>query len=434
MPAPDPPSILSPRSSPDPPSTRNAPDDAATTSRRALLATVGAGVIAGIAGCSTLQGGDDPDPYHHGDWRTFGAGPRNRNRVDGGAPEPTGFDRLASGEWVHVPPVVQDGTVYFAAGREVRALSPAAAVPDREAWSQSLNAEVSGAPALDPERGRLYVPTRTVRTTDAPDPAPASLTALSMRDGSIVGSVRVGDRATYGVTVADGDCYVRGATACVRLDPDGGERWRRPLDPLIYDEYNLGDSTATQIVPAVAGDAVLVPDRDALVCIDRERGTERWRVPVDTPYAAAVVESNGVIQTGWQETVAVDLAGEVRWRRDLHSRAPAAAADGDVYVAARDLHELDPGSGETTWQAHLPSEGTAAPVATDDDVLVASGDLRAYRRDLDGLLKPDRVRWRYDGVHATTYSSPVIAAGRVLVASPSGLVAIRAVDAPNGSE
>ncbi|SDX74604.1 outer membrane protein assembly factor BamB family protein [Halopenitus persicus] len=416
----------------------SAPDDPPSgdvpASRRAFLAAVGTGAAAGLAGCSALQPDDEPAPYHHGDWRTFGAGPRNHNRVDGGTPEPVGFDRLAPGDWTHVPPVVQDGTVYFAAGREVRALSPAAAVPDREAWSQSLNAEVSGAPALDPDRDRLYVPTRTVRTTDAPDPAPASLTALSMRDGALAGSVRVGDRATYGVTVADGDCYVRSATACVRLDPDGGERWRRPLDPLIYDEYNLGDSTATQIAPAVAGDAVFVPDRDALVCIDRERGTERWRVPVDTPYAAAVVDPGGVIQTGWRETVAVDLAGEVRWRRDLHSRAPVAVGDGDVYVAAHDLHELDPASGETTWQAHLPSEGTAAPVVTDDDVLVASGDLRAYRRDRDGLLTPDRVRWRYDGVHATTYASPVIAAGRVLVASPTGLVAVRAVDAPNGSE
>ncbi|MFB6184201.1 MAG: PQQ-binding-like beta-propeller repeat protein [Haloarculaceae archaeon] len=79
--------------------------------------------------------------------------------------------------------------------------------------------------------------------------------------------------------MVDGDVYARSATACVGLAPDGTERWRRPLDPLVYDEFNLGDSTATQVVPAVTDDGVYVPDRDALVGLDRETERERWRVP-----------------------------------------------------------------------------------------------------------------------------------------------------------
>jgi outer membrane protein assembly factor BamB len=209
------------------------------------------------------------------------------------------------------------------------------------------------------------------------------------------------------------------------LAPDGTERWRQSLDPLVYDEYRLGDSTATQIAPAVTGDGVHVPDRDALVRLDRDSGDERWRVPVDTPYAASVVDDGGVVQTGWQETVAVDSSGEVRWRRDLHSRAAAATADGDVYVVGSDLHELDPETGETNWQAHLPSEGTAAPVVADDTVLVPTGDVRAFRRDAGGLLGPARERWRFSSVHASDYSSPVVAAGRVFVVGPAGLLALR---------
>jgi hypothetical protein len=93
-------------------------------------------------------------------------------------------------------------------------------------------------------------------------------------------------------------------------------------------------------------------------------------------------------------------------------------------LAAGDLHELDAATGETTWQAHLPSEGTAAPVVTGESVVVA-GDVRAYRRATGVVLASDRVRWRTSSVHATAFSSPVIAAGRVLVAGPVGLLALR---------
>jgi len=131
-----------------------------------------------------------------------------------------------------------------------------------------------------------------------------------------------------------------------------------------------------------------------LVRIDRETGKENWRVSVDTPYAATVVDDSGVIQTGWQEIVAVDHSGDVRWRRDLQSRASAGVAGSDIYVAADDLHELDASTGQTNWQAHLPDSATAAPVVTDTDVLVAAGDVRAFRRTVGDLFSTDRLRWR----------------------------------------
>ncbi len=264
------------------------------------------------------------------------------------------------------------------------------------------------------------------RKTDGPDPAPAFVTVLSLADGEVFGTVRVGDRRTYGVTIAENDMYARSATACVRLAPDGTERWRQSLNPLIYDEYNLGDSTATQVAPAVTADGVYVADRNALVKLDADSGEEQWRVAVDTAYAPSVVDEGGVVQTGHQETVAVDHAGEVRWRRNLHSRAGAAtAANGNLYIAAGDLHELDPETGETTWQAHLPSEGTAAPVVTTEGVLVVTGDVRLFRREAGGFLGPDREQWRLSSVHAIEYASPVIAAGRTFVVGPAGLVALR---------
>jgi outer membrane protein assembly factor BamB len=399
-------------------------------------------VASTLAGCSALGGRAEPPAFHDGDWLSYGNGPTNANRVAGGAPEPDDHGILIPADWSYAPPVVHDGVVYFGTGREVIAVTP----DGEERWSRRLDsevpdldgevsnfdsgsgltAEVTGTPALDPDRERLYVPTRTVRQSSGPEPAPATVTALSLDGGEVVATHRVGDDRTYGVTLADGDVYARSATACVRLAPDGTERWHRSLEPLVYDEYNLGDSTATQVAPAVAEDGVYVPARDALVTLGPETGEERWRVSVDTPYAAPVVDEEGVVQTGWQGTVAVDRAGEVRWRRDLHSRAAAAVDDGDVYVAGNDLHELDAETGETNWRAHLPSEGTAAPVVTDESVVAATGGVRAFRRDVGGFPTPDRVRWRSSSIHATAFSSPVIAAGRVFVVGPAGLLSLRA--------
>lgn len=369
-----------------------------------------------------MSGNSEPAPFHDGDWQSYGNSSKNTNRVPGGAPEADGYDILTPGGWLYAPPVVHDGVVYFATDRRVVAVTPDGDVQ----WEQRLDSEVSGAPALDQNRSSLLIPTRVAQRSDTQDPAAASVTVLSLGDGEVVDTVRVGDRRTYSVTVADGDMFVRSATACVRLAPDGTERWRQSLDPLSYDEYNLGDFTATQVAPAVVPNGVYVPDRNALVKFDPESGEQRWRVSVDTPYAASVVDDDGVVQTGYQEIVAVDHSGKVRWRRDLHSRAGAAvAANGDVYVAAGDLHELDPATGETIWQAHLPSEGTAAPVVTGKDVLVACGDVRVFRRETGGVLGPDRDHWRISSVHAAEYASPVIAAGRTFVVGPAGLVALK---------
>ncbi|WP_435335852.1 PQQ-binding-like beta-propeller repeat protein [Haloarchaeobius sp. TZWWS8] len=405
-----------------PPTSQSPPS---RSSRRAFLAAAGTTLTTGLAGCNALSSGDAAGAFSDAGWHQFGNDATNTNHVAGGAPEPTTRETLATGGWPEIPPVVNDGVVYFARDHGVVAVE----TDGDEKWSRSLDdeqrIEVSGAPALDPDRGRLYVPTRLVPRSNGPDPAPASVTVLSLEDGAALDEFRVGDERTYGVSIVDGDVYARSATSCVRLGPDGTERWRHTLDPLVYDEYNLGDDTATQVVPAVTDDAVYVPDRDALVKLDRESGEERWRVDVDTVFASSVVDEAGVIQTGWRETVAVDHSGEVRWRRDLGCRSVAAVSDGDVYVVPGDLHELDEETGETNWQTHVSSEGTAAPVVTDDDVIVVSGNVHAFRRDVGGLLAPDRERWTRSSAHASAYVSPVVAAGHIFVVGNFGLQALR---------
>lgn len=403
-------------------------------SRRSVLAAATAGTTTALAGCAAFDD-DDPPAFDDGDWHSYGSGPDNRNRVAGGAPEPGDHEVFASANWPFAPPVVHDDVAYFASDRTVVAVG----LDGIEAWAAPVAAGsderrvISGAPAVDPDRGRLYVPTRVIPGIDGPDPAPAYVTAFALDAGEPAWTTRVGDGRAYGVTVHGDGVYVRSATACVRLGPDGSERWRTVMEPLEYEaEYNLSDTFATQVTPAVGNTGVYVPDRNALVKLEPGTGNERWRVDANAPYAAPVIDDGGVVQTGWQGVVATDSTGDVRWRRDLQSLAAAAVDDTDVYVFGTDLYALAGTTGETNWQTRLGRGGgaTAAPIVTDDSVVVDSGYPIAYRRDAGGLLGPDRERWSYTEPHTSTYASPVIASGRLFAVGPVGLHALEPADEP----
>lgn len=415
------PGVAGPPPSDPPPTSSQAGDPRSGSTRRELLLLSGTAITATVAGC-TVPGSDDSDgSYDGGNWHSFGNGPTNSNRVAGGAPEPTDHESLLSTDWSYPPPVVHDGSVYLATERWVGTVSKSG----DEQWSQHLDAVGSGAPAIDPDKGQLYVPTRDVQNADSPDSVPASVTVLSTTDGTVRSEHHIGDSRTYGVTVVDNHVFARSASTCVKLTPDGTERWRRPLDPLSPSLYDLQEFTTAQAPPAVTGDAVYTPVRDALVKLDPATGEEDWRVPVDTPLAAPSVNERGVVQTGWKGTVAVDHSGDVRWRRDLHTLA-AAAVDGDtIYIVTPSaLYELDGDSGETNWQTHLP-DGATAPVVTDDTVLVVSGgELQAFHRD-DSPVS-GRERWRTASVGLSRFTSPVVAAGRIFVIGSHGLLAFRA--------
>lgn len=382
-------------------------------SRRRFLATAATALTGALEGCQSL-GADRVAAANPGPWLSFGNGPANANRVRGGAPHPRASTILEPAPWRYAPPVVHDGVAFFAANRRVTAVT----TDGETVWDRGVEGEVSGAPAVDSTRNRLVVPTR------GRDTGWAGLELRSLADGTRLARYAVGENRTYGVTIDGPDSFVRSANACRRIGPRGTTRWHRDLEPLVYDEYRLGDTAATQIAPAVTDDGVYVPDRDALLKLDRETGDEQWRVGVDTPFAAPTVGPDVVVQTGWQETVAVDPGGDVLWRRDLQSLATPGLGEETAYVAASDLHAVDLTTGETEWTGHTPTDGTASPVVTDDSVVVATGDVRAFRRDTGGLVPRDRERWRYGDVHAPAYATPVIAAGSIFVVGPSGLVAL----------
>lgn len=207
----------------------NRPPSESSTSRlyrRRLLAVAGSTMASTLAGCISIGQNRSTDPLHTSNWHSFGNGPRNTNRISGGTPKPQNYQILTSAGWIYTPPVVHDGIVYFATDREVVALDTAGT----EQWTYQLEHEVSGAPCLDQDRRRLYVPTQITGSADDVSQR-AMVSVFSLSEGELLDTYRVGTEKTYGVTIVDGDIFVRsdpagqifvsGSFGLLALHPEG---------------------------------------------------------------------------------------------------------------------------------------------------------------------------------------------------------------------
>lgn len=111
---------------------------------------------------------------------------------------PESSEALTPASWPYLPPAVHDSVAYFATDERVIAVG----ADGGEQWSRNLDITVSGAPALDPDRGRFYVPTAGVPTSDEGEDSPASVVVLSLADGHTIDSFQIGSERAYGVTLS----------------------------------------------------------------------------------------------------------------------------------------------------------------------------------------------------------------------------------------
>lgn len=148
----------------------------------------------------------------------------------------------------------------------------------------------------------------------------------------------------------------RGELVC--LDTRDGTRvWRCPLGPRI----RRGDWTGGCLLH---GEHVVLATAEALVLLDRERGSERGRIAVPgVDPATATIADDTLVARGFDETselLAVDLgSGRVRWRRPVPAfPAPVAVAQGRVvYGTAEALHCVDLASGTALWAHGVADDG-----------------------------------------------------------------------------
>lgn len=108
--------------------------------------------------------------------------------------------------------------------------------------------------------------------------------------------------------------------------------------------HSIGDSGGAVMTPAVVGHSVYAAAADGRLA-RFDQGREVWRVDLDRPLSGAVGSNGKQVAVG-------TLKGE--------------------------LLVLDAATGKALWQAQVSSEILAAPVLSDDLVVVRSGDFRVY--------------------------------------------------------
>lgn len=197
-------------------------------------------------------------------------------------------------------------------------------------------------------------------------------------------------RIHYAATTAD-----RGFVRAAATD-DGTEIWEHPFAGPEVTSASLG-------TPALDGDTLYATgtvggDSGRLLALDPSTGSERWRLDTDAALDLAPACSDGdVFFSDEAGTLyAVDTAsGSARWTTDLPDAPPSkpTVGNGLVYVLANDhLHAFDRSDGTRRWRSEIgPVQST---ITLTSDALYVGGDQmdaydattgeRLWQRTVDG--------------------------------------------------
>jgi outer membrane protein assembly factor BamB len=363
--------------------------------RRRLLASGGAALSAGVAGC--LSGRSRPigsasfDPLAETSLdetarAQFRGGLRNRGYVDATIPDAVEVDwslPINRGEHTAAKssPVAagESGDVVVAGDTgEVRRLAPDGTIRWKAAVDPTTRG-VHGTPAV--ANGTVYV--------GAYDGA---LYAFSLETGERRWRTKIGDAIGSSPVYYNGVCYIAveysapsGSVAAVDA-ASGDVRWldRRPTD---HPHSTVG--------------------------IDRERGR-------------LVVGANDGTLYGWSFP---DLERAWTFETDGAIKGPVGIADGLAVFGSWDhrVYAVDVSDGSPVWSFTAGADVMAAPAIVDGEVYIGSHDRSLYALSLaDG-----RERWRFDA-GGWVIGSPVATRGHVLVGSYDGR--LYAVNRETGEE
>lgn len=350
-----------------------------TSTRRGVLRLLGAGAVAGVAGCLGGDEGQTDDDFPEGvrfedGWRTYAHDDANTAFLRDGTAisEPT-IEYEPDFGMGSTEPVAADGVAYTPSD-PIRALDPAAGeelwTAQGEEWTApvvldgiaySLGVTVHGPNRLALYRARTGRLFRTIELPGRPRTPPAFSN----------------DRETLFLGLDD-------ERVCA-VDIDAADvKWTRSLfgavrRPLAVNLHSI----------------FVVTEGQRLYCLGTD-GSAFWQAPTETVETVApVVGDERVYLAGWDRIAALERrSGDVVWEDDrgVHERL---AFDGErLYAVRGSLRALDSATGEERWR-YYPDETVSAASVVGDTVYVgtARGDLVALNRTGDGGLFGDRERW-----------------------------------------
>lgn len=324
-----------------------------------------------------------------------------------------------------------------------RTLSRAALVALALAWAVAT-------PALAHEEGEIQWsqfqggPGHPGILADAPEPPYREAWRFIGPDGSVSGAVIAGDlvfatgrEAIYAIDLATGDVAWQVPRDGGRISmPAVGQSGEEQL--LVFLEGPAGedgaaDASASPSASPSASDGEGAPDAEvsSVVAIDLATQEERWRAPLGTASRSGVTISGerAFVADDDGTVYAVELSsGEIAWTGSAAGRveAPPAAADGKVYVVARDedaqraeLVALDDETGQTSWTFSPPAGAVAASAVSAADAVAVLGTADRFVRGLEA----GSGEVRFEALALTLFSpvsSPAFQPGNVYAADASG--------------
>jgi len=315
----------------------------------------------------------------------------------------------------------------------------------RELWHTSLSGSIDGLAASD---GIVFA-------SDWSD----SLHALDPVSGEIVWSVRLGDRASASLTLADGRILLPMADDTVRaLALDGGrELWRRhftaPTSAIGWRDRVLVTGASGTIAaldagsgeplwefqaraglarPAVFGDRVLVGSHDlSLHVLDAWTGARNLRIEMQAWILTEVSFADGRAVFGsldgsvYGVPIPEDAPTPLRIRQADGFRISAEHEETEAELAVDSAGD-ESGAPSVRWRRRLDGPVGRAPAIDDTTVFVGAGHALLA---LDRATGREIWRARFSGEASTR---PVLTDGLVLVGSRDD--ALYALDAATGAE
>lgn len=318
-----------------------------TWSRRRLLAAVGTGWCAAIAGCVSSS-----EPSTNGtDWPTVGQNGGNTRYAETG-----GVTRSPTTKWeqqIEIPfgqPTVANGTVYIPDQSGLRAYNGETGA---ELWTQT------------PESAALFTPP-------------------TVRDGVVYSGINNGNHSV------------------IALDADTGKRlWT----------FGGGDNGAVTVTPTLNenGDRLYIGTASShLYALNSETGERRWSKklfgPVD--HTLAVRTPLVVAATRAGEVYAYNESGRELWHKRLESgtATPPVLSGRWLFIGSEDdtVYAMDPTNGEESWGTELDQLETDGLAVSPQALFAVSG------RDIVTVGRKEGEMRRSIGVDSEITSRPMI--------------------------